>query len=227
MNPKIGLINFPDRDRIQNDFAAHFSKAVVSRLQDIHKEEAKLIFYYVPSNDANANLELRKLVEQFGHLNIVPVSEHLEVSLMAWRLHCLYFILMPMSKLEFKVVFQRWKQINAPEENEHFLQFRDEQGVQKIKSKEILVVKAEGNYSHLFLQNGKDLLVSKQIQFIDQMLEENPAIVRIGRSFMINLSLIKSVRQNEVGFTNSEYRLKLSPTYTRRVKKLFVEFIPV
>lgn len=63
-------------------------------------------------------------------------------------------------------------------------------GYEMIKVSDIVYCKADGNYSHVYLINQKQLLVSKTLGWFEELLPSE-SFFRIHKSYMINLNLIK------------------------------------
>ena len=61
---------------------------------------------------------------------------------------------------------------------------------------DIIYVESDGNYSTLFLQNQKKLVVTKKLKEVDAILPEH-YFFRIHNSFIINLNKIKAFIKNE------------------------------
>lgn len=61
---------------------------------------------------------------------------------------------------------------------------------------DIIYVESDGNYSTLFLQNQKKIVVTKKLKEVDAILPEN-YFFRIHNSYIINLNKIKAFIKNE------------------------------
>ena len=48
-------------------------------------------------------------------------------------------------------------------------------------------LEADGAYTHVYLNTGKHMLISKKLNYFQQRLEDNPSFMRIHRSHMIRL----------------------------------------
>ena len=63
-----------------------------------------------------------------------------------------------------------------------------------INPEDIVYCKANGNYSHLYLSNGKNELVTRQLGKVESFLPGNP-FFRISRSIIINTNFLSSVNR--------------------------------
>jgi len=84
-----------------------------------------------------------------------------------------------------------------------------------IKTTTIIYCKAEGSYTRLVLNNSKDILVTKNLSWFENILSSS-TFIRIHRSFLVNLEYVTQIShgKNTVGLTNgknipfSRYNLK-------------------
>lgn len=91
--------------------------------------------------------------------------------------------------------------------------------IQFIHPAEIILVQSEGSYSHLTLQGGIKITVSKKIKDIESILPED-IFVRVHHSTIINLMFLSKFHNNEsseIELTNGT-NVKLS----RRKKTQFM-----
>jgi two-component system LytT family response regulator len=96
-------------------------------------------------------------------------------------------------------------------------------GAMFIKVSEIIMLESESNYSVIHLENNKKFLASKTLSVFEEMLE-NLNFMRIHRSFIVNLTKIKTIKCVEGNYSaimedNSKVEI------SRRKKKDFFEKI--
>jgi two-component system LytT family response regulator len=72
-------------------------------------------------------------------------------------------------------------------------------GYEYIKVKEIEYLEADGSYVHLFLIDKKQKTVSKNLKYFEQALESLSNFVRVHRSFIVNLDLMRSYSKSGRG----------------------------
>jgi two-component system LytT family response regulator len=63
-----------------------------------------------------------------------------------------------------------------------------------INIKDIIMIKADSNYSHLYLLNGESFLTSKTLKYWQEKCAD-PFLQRIHKSYLINTAFIVSVEQ--------------------------------
>lgn len=72
-------------------------------------------------------------------------------------------------------------------------------GYDYININDIEYLEADGSYVHLFLMDKKQKTVSKNLKYFEQALESFSNFVRVHRSFIINLDLMKSFSKSGRG----------------------------
>lgn len=91
-----------------------------------------------------------------------------------------------------------------------------------IKAKEILYCKASGNYTEIFMLDGKKHLVSRQLKEYEDILNTRD-FFRIHHSYLINLNCIKSYVRGEGGYVVMSDNTSID--VSRRKKEAFMERI--
>ena len=66
----------------------------------------------------------------------------------------------------------------------------------KVFISDVILLKADVNYTILYLENGKQKLLAHPIKFFEPYLETH-GFLRVHRSFMINPNHVKTYNQNE------------------------------
>jgi len=96
------------------------------------------------------------------------------------------------------------------------------EGLTFVKTNEVLYCKASGNYTEIFMGDGKKHLVSRQLKEYEDILG-GQNFFRIHHSYLINLNFIKSYVRGEGGYVimNNDSALDVS----RRKKEAFLERI--
>jgi DNA-binding LytR/AlgR family response regulator len=86
---------------------------------------------------------------------------------------------------------------------------------------QICFCKGDGNYTNLFLKDSRKILVSKQLKDVQEKFSACPGLVRVGKSYIINLDNIQKIDEHKVTFNTlkSQLHIKFSPIYLRRVKE--------
>lgn len=72
-------------------------------------------------------------------------------------------------------------------------------GMEFLKIQNILYLKADGSYTHIYMIDGTKHLIAKKMKTFERLLE-HPAMYRSHRSFLINLGHVKQFIRNEGGY---------------------------
>lgn len=97
--------------------------------------------------------------------------------------------------------------------------FPNGNGIDFVPEREILYLQANGNYCHLFLLDGRKLLVSLSLKKVESML--NPAtFCRVHHSYVINLHHLERYERGEGGTVLMNGEVALPVSKGRRVEFL-------
>ncbi len=91
-----------------------------------------------------------------------------------------------------------------------------------VELKEIIYLKAEGSYVHLFFKDGTKILVSKNIKDYEDQLTNNEGFFRTHRSFLVNADFVNKISSDgtEAILTNGSLI-----TISRERKQEFISFM--
>jgi len=94
------------------------------------------------------------------------------------------------------------------------------EGYQYERVKDIVHLIAQGNYTAIYLADGKKLMISKSLHHIEKQLEKHTNFIRIHRSYMINLFFIKKYLNAGGGSIELENSTILPISNSRKEKLL-------
>lgn len=69
-----------------------------------------------------------------------------------------------------------------------------------VVASEVVLVKAEKNYSSIYLSDGSSFLVSTTLKIIQDRLESNQSFKRVHRSFLANIDYLKGCKNGSLYF---------------------------
>ncbi len=93
-------------------------------------------------------------------------------------------------------------------------------GVQLIRLEDIIYFKADGNYTTVFMNGGKSILVTRQIGKFEELLTEE-TFFRIHSSYLINLNFVNKFIRSDGGYVVMENGESI--TVARNRKDEFLE----
>jgi two-component system LytT family response regulator len=97
-----------------------------------------------------------------------------------------------------------------------------QEGLEFIQIKQIIRIESSSNYSKLVLQNGKTLLVTRQLKDFEELLEDY-RFYRIHHSHLINLNYIAKYIRGEGGQITMRNGDVID--VSRRKKEVFLKLI--
>ncbi len=175
----------------------------------IRKNELDLVFLDVEMPYGNAF----DLLDKVGDINFetVFVTAYNQYAIDALNQHAAYYLLKPISIDELIKAVDFVNQIKTKEKqfsntilkpttdsiNEK-LAVPMQSGFEVIDTENILYCQADDNYTNIFLSDGKKILVSKTLGFFEKQLVDK-GFFRIHKSYLINLSTIKSYHKGKGG----------------------------
>lgn len=72
-------------------------------------------------------------------------------------------------------------------------------GVEIVNVSDIRYLQAEGSYSKFFLSNDKQLVISKNLKFFEELVGDDAHFFRVHRSYIVNINYIKKVLRTDGG----------------------------
>lgn len=104
---------------------------------------------------------------------------------------------------------------------------KDVQGFKKIMICDILLLKADGSYCNLIYKNGskhdhnngENILFSENLSFLEEKLSFAKELVRIHRSYIININSVKKIQENRLWIEDKE--IPIGKTYKNEIRDRF------
>lgn len=72
-------------------------------------------------------------------------------------------------------------------------------GYEFVKLKDVVSIRADGSYVNIMLSTGVSVVVSKNLKYFEQVLEEYAQFVRVHRSYLVNLQQMKRFERSGRG----------------------------
>ncbi len=143
---------------------------------------------------------------------IVFVTAYSEYALQAFEFSAVDYVLKPVQVDKLKAAVEKAKDRvgshNMKQRLEVFQQNMQSDEFSKIalpvsdgllfvEVADIVMLEADGAYTHVFLADGSKLMVSKKLKFFEDLLTKRKNFFRIHRSHLINLNYIKKYKRLE------------------------------
>ena len=68
---------------------------------------------------------------------------------------------------------------------------------------EVVMIKAETNYSLIYMRDGSKILVSTTLKIIEERFKLENSFERVHRSFLVNLNHMKAVKNGQIFLENN------------------------
>ena len=146
--------------------------------------------------------------------NIIFTTAYDHYALKAFRYYAIDYLLKPISKedlhdaisrcshykrkLEKNMIDEIYSKIKAPNSVFSKIAVPVEHGFQMIKIEEILYCKADSNYATIKLLDGKTIVISKTLKYLEQLLKSH-GFYRIHQSSLININYIENFSRVDGG----------------------------
>lgn len=173
-------------------------KAIVS----IEKNEPELIFLDVEMPNKNG-FELLKEMKSRS-FDVIFTTAYSEYAIKAIKENALDYLLKPINYIDLLETIKRYKQrlendtkqdnlriilnqIDSGDSNFNKIALPTESGYEIINPNQILYCQADSNYSSVTFINGKKIILSKTLKYIEELLPKT-SFHRIHKSYLVNLN---------------------------------------
>ncbi len=210
---QINCLNFP-----QTKYA-ELIEANLNINEVIHKEYFS--FCYLTDDSNHNRVLLRKILNNLnGHCIIVSGDK--EVSFLAWKANVLGFLYHKSDEyFNINLLNERLKKYPPISEkvNEK-LKINFKGGFDLVDIDAICFCIGSGNYTDIYLDNGTKKCISYPLSNLENRLQKVPFLKRVGKSFIVNINKIKTVKTEYVIFKGkTDIELKLGSIYIKRIKQ--------
>lgn len=143
------------------------------------------------------------LLESIVHpkFQTIFTTAHSEYAIKAIKQQAFDYLLKPIDKDDLIDTLTRYKEkqsIHRAEEVNGMIQVPSVGGIRFLKKEEIIYVKSEGNYSSIYLQNGEHFMLSRNLKYVEDLLDKN-TFVRPHNSYLVRLDKIVQYNKTEGG----------------------------
>lgn len=216
----------------QFEFSALCS-SVDQAVPAIQEHEPELVFLDIQMPQKNG-FTLLDVLPQRG-FEVVFTTAYQEHALPAIKHDAFDYLLKPIDSVELQKTVLKFlesrksdpiqdllESLNQPGEELEIVAFSTSEGLEFVQFEEIKYLKADRNYTHLYLESDRKLLISKSIGLVESKLPEN-RFVRIHQSYTVNLSkILRYDRAENYLVLRSGEKLSVSLRKNSNLTKRFV-----
>jgi two-component system LytT family response regulator len=166
-------------------------------LKQLANEKYDVVFLDVELPEING-FDLIERVRAYG-AKVILISSHLNYAVDGYDHNIEYFLPKPISKLKLLNATQhllRESETSSTTLDQERLGVYDGKDYVFLVKKEIIRIKAEGNYSRIFSESGSSLLISQSIGSLEERLDQKE-FLRCHRSHLVNKkSIVKYTKSH-------------------------------
>jgi two-component system LytT family response regulator len=185
----------------------------IQGLECIKKEKAQIVFLDIEMPGKSGIQLAEQLLSEKINVVVIFTTAYNEYALKAFRLSAIDYLLKPINENHLEEAIQKVKQIIPQKEEQKLATFISNyenvspkilsipsiNGYIFTKIDDVLYIKADGSYTHIFTSNEKTITISKNLKYFESTLEGCQQFIRVHRSYLINLQKIKKFDKQNRG----------------------------
>jgi two-component system, LytTR family, response regulator len=199
-----------DEEKARNVLKAiigeHFSDVeIIDMCEDVpaavksilrHKPDVVFLDVEMPGYNGFQLLEFFEEID----FNIIFTTAYSEYAIRAFQVSAVDYLLKPIQIEQLETALEKLRKQQAANNKEIFENLRfnlhdgpvkkialpSSGGVMFVKTEDIIYLKADGSYTHFFLNNGRNVLISRKLKEFEKALNETIGFFRPHRSYIIN-----------------------------------------
>lgn len=208
---------------------------VVSGLKKIHELQPDIVFTDVEMDDGTGMDMLSKLGDV--KFQVIFITAHNKYAIDAFRFSAIDFLTKPINPDELAKSVQKaesniknklfLEQVAVMNEKnltkaEKKIVLKELDAIHIIKVKDLICCEASGIYTTFFIDNNKQIVVSKNLKEYEEILEPYD-FLRVHNSFLINANKIEKFEKNDGGFLIMEGGQRVP--VSQRKKDVVISFL--
>ncbi|HRD37859.1 MAG TPA: LytTR family DNA-binding domain-containing protein [Bacteroidia bacterium] len=208
---------------------------VVSGLKKIHELQPDIVFTDVEMDDGTGMDMLSKLGDI--KFQVIFITAHNKYAIDAFRFSAIDFLTKPINPDELAKSVQKaesniknklfLEQVAVMNEKnltkaEKKIVLKELDAIHIIKVKDLICCEASGIYTTFFIDNNKQIVVSKNLKEYEEILEPYD-FLRVHNSFLINANKIEKFEKNDGGFLIMEGGQRVP--VSQRKKDVVISFL--
>ena len=145
------------------------------------------------------------------NFSIIFTTAYSQYALQAFKLSAIDYLLKPIELSELKLAIERHMKNrrkaklsllknNLDPELPQKIAIAATNAVRFVEVEKILYLKAEGSYTHLYMNDDSSMLVSKRLKHYGDLLEYNKFFYRCHKSYIINLAMVTEYVKSDGGY---------------------------
>lgn len=189
----------------------------------INKENIPDILFLDIYLQCENGIETAKKLRDSGFENaIVFITTSKEYALEAYGVDAVQYLVKPLEEQKFFKILKKLIELYK-KETEQYILLRIDGMIQRILVCDIIYCESQKNYQCLYFINGSKKKIRITMTALYHFVHKWPEFVRVGSSYFVNLSHIKSLNSKEVTFVNGKTFYLPRGTYAT-LKEAYFEY---
>ncbi len=190
-----------------------------SGIKAIKKYKPDLIFLDIEM-PGHSGLELLDFFdEEEVNFGIIFITAYTEYALQAFKFSAIDYLLKPIQHTQLIEAIDRFSRKREQSQNQQLKALQGNLNVSKswedkrivvpngqnyklLSPSDILMIKGEGSYSELYLQDGTRILASRNLKHFEEILFYIPCFFRTHKSYLVNLQTVIEFVKSDGGYLN-------------------------
>lgn len=163
---------------------------------------------------------------------VIFTTAYSQYAIQAFRVSAIDYLLKPLSYEALAGAVERFRhkkeyearqllalQLNTGSPRTPRLALPQANGIRFVDSHEILYAEGDGAYTTIFLADGEKLLISRNLKYLETMVEGIPDLMRCHKSYLVNVAVIAAYIRQDGGYlrlTNGR-TISISPDKVEQV----------
>ena len=169
-----------------------------------------------------SGIEVKEQVSQMDIIKrLVFVTVHEEAMPMAFGMKVIGFITKPVSCERIG----RWIQAVSEELKNNEIVYKSQNGQRVISDKDILYIKAEGDYTYLFRADSDEPEFTAHTMKYWEGLMKDPAFVRIHKSYLVNLEYVMQKKSSTIILKDKKTVLPIGRKYKKETEESYQSYL--
>lgn len=190
-----------------------------SGIKAIKKHKPDLIFLDIEM-PGHSGLELLDFFdEEEVNFGIIFTTAYNEYALQAFKFSAIDYLLKPIQHTQLIEAVERFSRKREQSQSQQLKALQNNLNVSKsweekrivvpngqnyklLSPSDILMIKGEGSYSELYLQDGTRILASRNLKHFEEILFHIPYFFRTHKSYLVNLQTVTEFVKSDGGYLN-------------------------
>lgn len=179
-----------------------------------------LLFYSMTHDSDIERVRLRYIINLYHGLSICLCSRP-DMAYYAWRMNVFHFVALDDFVGSVQSIYHKYIRTNSSLSLEHYI-CRAGGTLKNIALEDILFLKADGNYTRLHTKHHGVIMEARQIGQYSELYEGSDSIIRVNRSYIMNLRNIKKIDEAGIHFYDYEGIEEVSSRFKAKIGKLLL-----